>query len=92
MLPEDQKRLEREADIARAVRGPDYHQLLESISRNKADFQKRKQAQAETDARAHLRPVHPFVGSDNSVTLRLEASRNRITVRVHRLRRSGPNM
>lgn len=46
MLPEDQKRLEREVDIARAKRGPDYSMLEASIARNKAAANSAQQAQA----------------------------------------------
>ena len=49
MLPEDQKRLDREADIVRAVRGPDYSQLEASIARNKAAANESQQMQAEAN-------------------------------------------
>ena len=49
MLPEDQKRLEREADIAKALRGPDYSQLEASISRNTAAANEAKQVQAQAN-------------------------------------------
>ena len=37
MLSEDRKRLQREADIAKATRGPDYSRLETSIAKNKAE-------------------------------------------------------
>ena len=92
MLPEDQKRLEREADIAKAVRGPDYRQLLESIARNKAEWSKRREAQADADAKARIQPVYGGVPQDHSQTQSLEASRKQITARLHQVRRAGPDM
>jgi len=44
MLPEDETRLRREADIARSVRGPDYSTLERSIAANKQALQKRTEA------------------------------------------------
>ncbi len=51
MLPEDDKRLQREADIARCVRGPDYSELERSIAQNKGDFHSRSEAQFSENAR-----------------------------------------
>ncbi len=47
MKPEDQKRLEREADIAKAVRGPDYSRLETEIARNKAEQHNKDEAGRE---------------------------------------------
>lgn len=49
MLPEDQKRLERETNIAKAARGPDYSMLENSISRNKAAARDAEYLQAEAN-------------------------------------------
>lgn len=92
MSPEDKKRLEHEAEIAKAIRGPDYSRLLESISRNKAEYQKRKQTQEEAIAKARITPVHGCIPQDTSVTQRLEASRRQTTARVRAMRRSRPKM
>ena len=92
MFPEDKKRLEREAEIAKAVRGPDYSQLLQSISHNKAEYQQRKQAQEEANAKARIKPVHGFIPQDTIATQRLEASRKQLTARVQAMRRSGPKL
>ena len=92
MSPEDKKRLEREADIAKAVRGPDYSRLFESITRNKAEYQQRKQTQEEANAKARVKPVHGFISQDTSATQRLEASRKQVTARVQAMRRSGPKL
>lgn len=51
MLPEDIRRLEREASIGKAVRGPDYSQLEKSISRAKAAFREGQKAAGEEQAR-----------------------------------------
>lgn len=47
----DLKRLEREADIFKATRGPDYSRLEAEIARNKAEYAKRTESQKEVDAR-----------------------------------------
>lgn len=44
MKDEDQKRLDREAEIWRATRGPDYSRLEGEIGRNRQDAQKRRAA------------------------------------------------
>ena len=49
MLPEDQKRMEREADIAKALRGPDFSQLEASIARTTAVANEASQAQAQAN-------------------------------------------
>ncbi len=41
MLPEDIKRLQREADIAAAIRGPDYRQRDEAVRAVKAEAARR---------------------------------------------------
>lgn len=92
MFASDKKRLEHEAEIAMAVCGPDYSRLIESISRVKAEHQKRKQAQEEADAKARIRPVHGFIPQDTSTRQRLEISRKQITARVQAMRRSGPKL
>ena len=92
MSPEDKKRLEREAEIAKATRGPNYTRLLESISRNKAEYQKRKQAQEVVNAKARIRLVHGYVPQDTSAAQRLDASRRQTTARVHAMRRSAPKI
>lgn len=51
MLPEDQKRLERAASIARAKRGPDYSALEKSISNAKRDASDGEAAQNEFEKR-----------------------------------------
>ncbi|MEM9750956.1 MAG: hypothetical protein AAF869_08410, partial [Pseudomonadota bacterium] len=51
LLKEDFERLQREADIAKAVRGPDYSRLEGEIRRNKVYAAKRAQAGAEDRAR-----------------------------------------
>lgn len=51
MRPVDQKRLEREAEIAKATRGPDYSRLENEIAGNKAEAAKRTEAQIEVDQR-----------------------------------------
>ena len=56
MLPEDQKRLELEADIAKAVRGPDYSRLEAEIVRNKAAQHSKDEAGRAADAQ-HARGV-----------------------------------
>lgn len=50
MKPADQKRLQREADIAKATRGPDYSQLEASIAKNKAEHGKRAHFSREAEA------------------------------------------
>ena len=49
MLKEDIRRLEREADLAKARRGPDYSIVEENIRRVKAEFRKRREMQIEAD-------------------------------------------
>ncbi|MEP1145473.1 MAG: hypothetical protein ABJH52_17245 [Henriciella sp.] len=50
MNEDDRKRLEREADIAKATRGPDYSRLEGDIAKTKAEAQKRTEASQETEA------------------------------------------
>ena len=56
MLPEDQKRLQREADIAKAARGPDYSRLETDIARNKAEQHKKDEAGRDAMAQ-HARGI-----------------------------------
>jgi len=51
MLPEDQKRLDREASIAKATKGGDYSRLEKEISNAKSEHAKNSEAQAEIRAR-----------------------------------------
>ncbi|MEL7097099.1 MAG: hypothetical protein AAGK70_16835 [Pseudomonadota bacterium] len=51
MHPDDERRNQREADIAKATRGPDYSRLEAEIAGNKAEHAKK--AQAGVEARAH---------------------------------------
>ena len=57
MLPEDERRLQRERDIYLATRGPDYSKLEKEIRNNKSRHAKGAQAAAE--ARARERRVTP---------------------------------
>lgn len=50
MLKEDIKRLEREADIAKSVRGPDYSERDRAVARVKAEDNRRAQWSAEVRA------------------------------------------
>lgn len=71
VLPEDEKRLQREADIAKAKRGPDYSMRDSAIARNKAAEGKRDQAQAAENARSRTRSA--ILAADHN--------------RIHRLRK-----
>mmetsp|Transcript_6014 Transcript_6014/g.7398 ORF Transcript_6014/g.7398 Transcript_6014/m.7398 type:complete len:85 (+) Transcript_6014:58-312(+) len=51
MLPEDEKRLQREADIARSVRGPDFSRLAAEIANAKTEHAEKAEAGREYDAR-----------------------------------------
>ena len=51
MLPEDERRLQREADIAKAKRPPDYFRLETEIANGKAEAAQKNQAGRELDAR-----------------------------------------
>lgn len=53
MKPEDQKRLDREAEIAKATRGADYSIIEGDIARSKAAYAKRVEAGKEIKAREH---------------------------------------
>ena len=50
MRPEDKRRLQREAEIAKATRGPDYTRLEAEIAGNKAQHAKKVQAGKEAKA------------------------------------------
>jgi hypothetical protein len=52
MLKEDEERLEREASIIAAKRGPDYTWLENSIARNKAKARELANLQAEYNAKS----------------------------------------
>lgn len=49
MLPEDEKRLQREADIAKATRGPDYSRVEGEIANAKAEHASNMKAGAEAE-------------------------------------------
>lgn len=49
MQPGDKKRLEREANIAKAVRGPDYSVMESDIARVKAAAAKRSEAARDSE-------------------------------------------
>ncbi|MEM8985631.1 MAG: hypothetical protein AAGC95_02820 [Pseudomonadota bacterium] len=51
MLPEDERRLQRERDIYLATRGPDYSILEKEIRNNKSRYAKGAQVAAEARAR-----------------------------------------
>lgn len=51
MHPDDQKRLDREASIKHATRGPDYSTENELYRRRMEELSKRKASQAELDNR-----------------------------------------
>jgi len=51
MLPEDERRLQREADIAKATRGPDYSRLEKEIAGNKAEHGKKAKVGQEALAK-----------------------------------------
>lgn len=51
MHPVDQKRLEREAAIKQATRGPDYSTEIELYRRRMDELSKRKASQVELDNR-----------------------------------------
>lgn len=53
MLKEDQKRLEREADIAKSTRGPTPSQTDIDIKRNYDDLAKRMLAQRQADEKRY---------------------------------------
>lgn len=73
MRDEDAKRLQREADIAAAKRGPDYVHLEKSISANKADARKWAARQAEIDI--HTRKVVAERRARTAEEAAVEASR-----------------
>ncbi|MEM9128210.1 MAG: hypothetical protein AAGA97_00560 [Pseudomonadota bacterium] len=57
MNSEDQKRLQREADIANSVRGPDYTRLKQSIRQAKEEATKAAEFRVETEKRKSLRSM-----------------------------------
>ena len=50
MLPEDERRLQREADIAKAMRGPDYSRLESEIAKAKSEAAEGKELGRVADA------------------------------------------
>ena len=50
MLPEDEKRLQREADIAKAKLGPDYSRLETEIANAKSEQASKEEAGRDADA------------------------------------------
>ena len=51
MLPEDERRLQREADIAKATRGPDYSRLETEIAQAKSEAAESKELGRVADAK-----------------------------------------
>ena len=93
MLPEDERRLQREADIAKSVRGPDTSWLDNSIMKAKKAARDGQHAQNVENAR--------YAALDAEITsimeqgarrdyAQLEASRRRTTERINR--RRGPSL
>ncbi|CAA0121111.1 Uncharacterised protein [Halioglobus japonicus] len=64
MHKEDEERLSREANIAFAVRGPDYSQVEQAISRNKAKARSQFNLQRETDAKQRIPPTPRGIDED----------------------------
>ncbi len=94
MSEEDERRLQRERDIAFARRGPDYSIVEQSVA--KANHRHRQAlqegARQETRYRAQAQAegyLHTQWGGHATKTL--EASRTRTTARIHRLRQREPN-
>lgn len=74
LLKEDYERLQREADIAKAVRGPDYSRVEGEIRRNRVYAAKRAQAGAEDRARQGRKtPEGPYIPPGNAEAERREA-------------------
>lgn len=74
MLKDDQRRLERERDIATAVRGPNYSRLEAEIRRNKVYAQKKAQMGAEARAREkRLPPQGSYQAPGNPEAAKREA-------------------
>lgn len=74
MLSEDQRRFERERDIAEAVRGPNYARLEAEIRRNKVYARKKAQMGAEARAREKRRPpIGPYQAPCNPEAEKREA-------------------
>ncbi|MEM9668188.1 MAG: hypothetical protein AAF950_04620 [Pseudomonadota bacterium] len=92
MLPEDERRLQREADIARSVRGLDYSKLEQSIAKNKAEFRAAQRAQSEANAKVQALGNEIEArqsASGRRSTAKLEVSRRQITAHVQRQRSLG---
>lgn len=74
MLPEDEKRLQRERDIYLATRGPDYSRLVKEIRNSKARHAKGAQAAAEARARERrVTPKGSYTPPGNPEAMRREA-------------------
>ena len=73
MLPEDEKRLQRERDIYRATRGQDYSVLEREIRNNKHHHAQGMKAAA--DARARRKPISvgPYIPPGNPEAARRQA-------------------
>ena len=89
MRPEDERRLQREAEIAAAVRGPDYTALEQSIGIAKAELAERTAAQNETHAKhrrgaAAIKRQIEIAGFKE--TMRIDNARASATRRIHRMR------
>ena len=56
MLPEDERRLQREADIAKAITGPDYSLYNEDLRKEKAYRAKRDAMAREYNKQAQIPP------------------------------------
>ena len=93
MLPEDIRRLERKADLARAKRGPDYTQVERSIANAKRAAREAQYWQSLKTAQWHA-----FLASERArceaygraSEAKLEASRHETTRHVHRQRARMP--
>ena len=54
MLPEDERRLQRERDIASATAGADFSRIENSIAKSKAETRKLQNLQTELNAKARI--------------------------------------
>lgn len=74
MLPEDERRLQRERAIYLATRGPDYSVLEKEIRNSKARHAKGAQAAAEARARERTPvPTGSYIPPSNPEAMRREA-------------------
>jgi len=93
MLPEDERRLQREADIAKSVRGADTFWLDNSIMKAKKAARDGRHAQSVEDARyaAAMAEIESIMASGaRFANAQLKASRRRTTERINR--RRGPSL